>query len=48
MSRCAARCSMQIDAQAEQLCAGLRRLDALETELELCDVIVDERDEQSI
>lgn len=38
----------QIEAQADKLCAGLRRLDALETELDLFDAIADERDEQAI
>jgi hypothetical protein len=38
----------QIEQQAERLCTGLRRLDALETELDLFDVIVDAGDEQAI
>lgn len=38
----------QIEAQAERLCASLRQLDALETELDLFDVIVDPRDKQAI
>ncbi len=38
----------RIEAQADQLCGTLRRLDAIETELGLFDVIVDARDDRAI
>jgi hypothetical protein len=38
----------QIEAQADRLCAMLRKLDALESQLGLFDVIVDERDGRAI